>query len=696
MKTIPKMLTAALLLGLVTLVAAPPLWAVGATNRTAAPSPGTQVETLRGLAGDFAAEAESARTPAFRELAARARGPQGALNADRDLKLVGFDRSGLPRFLGVHNLNAARTVSTTAVWPGGSSGYDLDGANAVGELAIWDAGYVRLTHNEFGSRVSKGDAASSTHYHATHVAGTMVASGYDAGAKGMSPAAYLVSYDWTNDESEMASAAAGGLLVSNHSYGYVAGWDQSGVDPFDWYWYGDVALDPDQDPGFGFYYYNARDMDEIAHNAPYYLIVKSAGNDRNDSGPAVGEGHWYWDPGTGDWAWSTVARAADGDAGGYDTVPYGGTAKNILTVGSCSDITGGYSSWTQVISSSFSGWGPTDDGRIKPDIVANGLSLRSSMDDSDYSYAYLSGTSMASPNASGSIRLLAQFYRAMHGEQPARSATIKALVVHTADEASANPGPDYSFGWGLLNAHAAADLVHADSTDTDRIVEGSLTNGGILGYPLHHSGVGPLRVTLAWNDPAGTVPAWSVDPAGANLVNDLDLRVIRMSDGTSFEPWTLDPANPSAAATTGDNVRDNVEQVYIDAPAAGDYTILLTHKGTLSLPQAYSLIQTGLEDVPQTPAVENLAFAQRRDGSGLVDVTFDLVDGDSPSVTVTLEASSDGGAAWDLTVATVSGDVGPFVAPGTGKTIVWDFAADNPGLFLPGCVLRVSADDGTP
>lgn len=869
-----------------------------AGSRPAPDRPVTRVAELRSQADRYAAAAEAARDNVlFRDLKSRATGPQARLNADPDIELMGVDERGIPRFYRVQNLNAARTISTDDVWAGGGAGFALDGANVSGELAVWDAGAVRTTHQEFGGRVTLGDSPSSTHYHATHVAGTMVASGVDPQAIGMSQAAYLVSYDWSDDETEMANAAAAGLLVSNHSYGYTAGWSQSGTDPYDWYWYGDINLSQDEDNGFGFYYNNARDMDQIMYDAPYYLICKSAGNDRNDNGPSAGEGHWYWNPSLGDWAWTTtITRDPDGGATGYDTVPYGGVAKNILTVGAVYDIAAGYTYPSDVVMSSFSGWGPTDDGRIKPDIVANGISLRSSMDDADNSYAGLSGTSMSSPNASGSINLITQYYRDSHGGETALSSTIKALVIHTADEAGTDPGPDYSFGWGLMNTLSAVQTVQDDSTDTDRIVEAGLANGEADTLRFYCDGGDPFKVTIAWTDPAGTVPGWSLDPATLMLVNDLDLRVYRESDGTTFYPWILDPANPADAATTGDNFRDNVEQVLIDSPEPSWYSVVVTHKGSIGAGQDYSLIHSGSTDAPASvsipytddfaadagwvtshpsdfsvesgylswhadrsyeqqcylyldsytgdfrhegdiflftnsgdfrllsglannlaggtsptdyegvfvmvgadgpdvqlwvmqvagantfesspiaftagklnhfelqvvggefkltvydagsvvdsvtgtlpygtfayeyialggpgdggsatadgsydnllvsdvttwvpggsaPTVSNVAFAQRTDGSGLVDVTYDLQDLDSATVAVTLEASSDGGATWDLTVATVSGDVGAAVAPGAGKAIVWDFAADNPGLFLPGCTVRVTADDGTP
>jgi subtilisin family serine protease len=81
-------------------------------------------------------------------------------------------------------------------------------------------------------------------------------------------------------------------------------------------------------------------------------------------------------------------------------------AKNILTVGAVSGILAGYAKKEDVVANSFSSWGPTDDGRIKPDIVADGVSVYSTLATNDSSYGYLNGTSMAAPGASGSLLLL--------------------------------------------------------------------------------------------------------------------------------------------------------------------------------------------------------------------------------------------------------------------------------------------------
>ena len=109
--------------------------------------------------------------------------------------------------------------------------------------------------------------------------------------------------------------AAAGALASNHSYGQVRGWRYSSGND-NWYWYGDITINTMEDYLFGFYDSRSRDWDEIAHNAPYYLICISAGNDRNDEHTG---GHYVWSD--GDWVWSTDPRDPDGGQSGYDCLP---------------------------------------------------------------------------------------------------------------------------------------------------------------------------------------------------------------------------------------------------------------------------------------------------------------------------------------------------------------------------------------
>lgn len=81
------------------------------------------------------------------------------------------------------------------------------------------------------------------------------------------------------------------------------------------------------------------------------------------------------------------------------------------------------------------------------------------------------------------------------------------------------------------------------------------------------------------------------------LVHDLDVRLVRLVDGEVFEPWILDPAQPALPATTGDNHRDNVEQIVVEGAARGNWQVVVSHKGELSAPQVYALLQTGLDRV---------------------------------------------------------------------------------------------------
>ncbi len=221
---------------------------------------------------------------------------------------------------------------------------------------------------------------------------------------------------------------------------------------------------------FGFYSSYTQVWDQIAYNAPYFLICKSAGNDRNDNGPTPGTEHWIWED--DDFELSTLTHDPDGE---YDCIPPKGVAKNILTVGAVNDIFGGYSGTGSVVATSFSSWGPADDGRIKPDISANGRPLWSSIETGDDHYAYKSGTSMSCPSAAGSAGLLQQYYNDLSGSFML-SATLKALIIHTADEAGPDPGPDYMFGWGLMNTETAAEAITNDGYSS-LIMEDSLANG---------------------------------------------------------------------------------------------------------------------------------------------------------------------------------------------------------------------------
>jgi len=566
----------------------------------------TNVEELLRLAKEHQDKWEANRLEVL-EYADENNVPVRFKNHKVTIEMQYIDKFGKPAYYITENANASATLSTNKVNSGGSEGLSLDGSGMT--VHEWDGGGVLLTHQEFGSRVTQVDGPISTHYHATHVAGTMIASGVDAGAKGMAPSANLSAYDWNSDNSEMATAAAGGALVSNHSYGLIRGWYTS--DGTNWTWYGNTGVSTTEDYLFGFYDSNAQAWDEIAYNAPYYLICKSAGNDRGDGPSNAGTG------GNPEY---------DGGTDGYDCVGSQGVAKNILTVGAVNDITGGYTQPSDVSMSSFSCWGPADDGRIKPDVVGNGVGVYSTMDGANDEYASLNGTSMATPNVTGSLILLQEHYEDLKGAgSKMRSATLKALVIHTADEAGSNPGPDYAFGWGLVNTKNAAKKITEDNTNDAVISEHTLSNGSTYTTSLTATSGYPIKVTVVWTDPKGTPTSAQLNPSTAMLVNDLDLRVEDESAKTIHYPWKLDRNNPSNAATnSGENNVDNVEVVYIENPTPGEtYTIKVDHDGTLGSDQAFSMIISGYPLAPDANFTASSNSVSLNETVYLTDISTD-------------------------------------------------------------------------
>jgi len=510
------------------------------------------------------------------------------------IALQGVDELGLPIYYITHNNSiAAATTNTNKLYNGGTLGLNLSGSTiANGKVAIWDAGAILNTHVELINRILKKDNATTLSTHATHVAGTMMATGVYQAAKGMAfGLPQLLSFDFGSDVAEM-SANAATLLISNHSYGAISGWNYNDdVTPARWEFWGSAGAN--EDYRFGYYNSAAKDWDLICYNAPYYLPVKSAGNNRNQNGPAVGEPYFRYNSS------GVMASAGNRPEGlssnnGYDIIATYGTSKNILTVGAINALPYGPTTTSSIQISSFSSWGPTDDGRIKPDLVGDGVSVTSTSDASTTAYSTLSGTSMAAPNVSGSLVLLQELYSQKNSSALMRSATLKGLVIGTATEAGSNPGPDYVYGWGLLNMENAAKAILNKGTKSI-ITENTLAQGASQTINVIASGNGPLIATICWTDPEAT-PVATANALNNNtlrLVNDLD---IRANEGTTiYSPWVLNPALPAAAATTGDNFRDNVEQIYITNATPGkSYTFTITHKGTLQRgPQAYSVIITG-------------------------------------------------------------------------------------------------------
>ncbi len=455
-------------------------------------------------------------------------------------QLVGVRDDLTPIYYTDENDGAALTARTNELYPGGSLGLNLTGDGMT--ISVWEVGAVRPTHQLFEGRVTSVQGGNLSD-HASHVSGTIAGSGafQNGAAQGMAYEAEVRVFSASGDEAEVISEAASGNLISSHSYGISAVGSSSAY--------------------LGKYDGNARDYDEIMYNAPYYLGVFSAGNDRNDGINATG----------------------------YDLLTDMSCSKNGVTVAAVGQVSN-YINPNSVNMSSFSSWGPTDDGRIKPDISAKGVSLYSAYSSSNTSYGTMSGTSMSTPSVSGTMLLLQQHYNETHG-QFMLSSTLRGLVCHTADEAGANDGPDYSYGWGLINAKRAAETI-TNNGGSSRIEEIELNQGDTYSIEVGASGLEPLMASITWTDPKASVGPNIVNDRTPKLINDLDIRIYK--NDSTYYPWKLDPDNPSDAAINSDNLVDNIEKIEIDS-SYGAYQIEISHKGNLySGTQRVSLIITGL------------------------------------------------------------------------------------------------------
>jgi PKD repeat protein len=464
---------------------------------------------------------------------------------------------GHPQYMATHNLQARHTTGVEYIQSADGLNLSLYGSNMT--IGVWDGGLVLNSHQEFQNRI-KNKLGSEYSNHATHVTGTIAASGVNPEAKGMLPQVTIHSYyAFEDDLGPMAMEAANGLVLSNHSYGLILGWRFNGNN---WQWFGQ---ENGQDNRFGSYTSDSRTIDNISYNAPYYTIVWSAGNDRSD----VGDG----------------TRPPDGP---FNIVGPAASAKNIITVGA---ITGfeNYEGPSSAEISSFSSWGPTNDGRIKPDIVGDGVGLISASSSGDEGYTSLSGTSMSAPNVTGSLGLIQEFFR-QDADTFMTSAQLKSLAIHTAREAGAGPGPDYKFGWGVLNAIDAIKVLQGRNDTDTLLTQATLNNGDIHEYELIPGNKTKLTATVVWTDVPGSIT--ELGSSTPHLVNDLDLH-LEDEAGNKFYPWRMDLENFGGTAKKGVNSLDNVEKLEFQVPNVRKYKLVVSHKGQLvNNSQTYALTLT--------------------------------------------------------------------------------------------------------
>ncbi|HEX7421422.1 MAG TPA: S8 family serine peptidase, partial [Thermoanaerobaculia bacterium] len=509
-----------------------------------------------------------------------------------------------PRNLPIESENAV-SAALSNVTPLFSGPYNLSGQGV--SLSYFELAQADASHKEFNGRLTSHTpfvgSATRDVQHATHVAGTMIAAGIDPLAKGMAPSATLDEYDANNDNFlDLKNALTS--RSDNNSWGYILGWCTSGDCVSAGFVWGDSDL-----------YYGGYDflvtapLDKITRDVGV-LMVHSAGNDAQNIGPqAAPFAHGHFD----DNGKVVTGYCYSADGSGTDcpvpTCKSGATfcettrhpqitsvlpapwmsigvtasAKNVIAVGAVDAGKG---------IASFSSRGPTRDGRVKPDIVAQGEGVYSTIPNN--SYGSLDGTSMSSPVVTGASALLVEQWRRTFGGANPTPAALKTLMLATAQDLG-NRGPDFTYGFGLLDAKAAVDTIIADGGQTRRIKMDSLATSGKIELPLTVTSTQNLRVVIGWSDPEVLVfPVDSGDPtdplAASTLVNDLDVKVVDPS-GSDVLPYVLDATNPGLAATHGVNHIDNTEEVEIVNAVPGIYKVVVTGTSvTASSPQAFVLV----------------------------------------------------------------------------------------------------------
>ena len=414
-----------------------------------------------------------------------------------------------PRNLPIESENAV-SAALSNVTPLFSGPYNLSGQGV--SLSYFELAPADATHKEFGGRLTAHTpfvgSATRDVQHATHVGGTMIAAGIDPSAKGMAPSATLDEYDANNDnfldlKNQLTSRS------DNNSWGYILGWCTTGSCT------GFVWTDADL-------YYGGYDslvtapLDKITRDVGV-LMVHSAGNDAQNIGPqAAPFAHGHFD----DNGNIVTGYCYSADGSGTDcpvpTCKAGATfcettrhpqitsvlpapwmsigvtasAKNVIAVGAVD---------SGKAIASFSSRGPTRDGRVKPDLVARGIGVYSTFPNN--SYFSLSGTSMSSPVVTGSSALLVEQWRRTFGGANPTPAVIKTLMLATAQDLG-NRGPDFTYGFGLLDAKAAVDTIIADGGQARRIKMDSLATSGKIELPLTVTST--QRATCAWSS-AGAI-----------------------------------------------------------------------------------------------------------------------------------------------------------------------------------------------
>lgn len=282
--------------------------------------------------------------------------------------------------------------------------------------------------------------------------------------------------------------------------------------------------------------------------------------------------------------------------------------------------------------------GPAHDGRIKPDICAVGTNVYSTVDVNTYSYK--TGTSMSCPGIAGSLGQIYEAYKTLNGGSNPPSGLIKAAALNTAEDLG-NVGPDYKHGWGRINVRKMYETILNNNYLNSNVSQGASNNHNIT-VP---GGLSQVKIMVYWHDYEATA---STNKA---LVNDINM-LVTDPNATSHGTWLLDPTpNPSnlnTPATIGVDDLNNMEQVVINNPVAGTYTVNINGFNIPQGPQTYYIVYefVGSEVVLTYPL----------GGEGFVPGETETIRWDAfgSSGTFTLEYTLNNGITWN----TISSSIG--------------------------------------
>lgn len=432
-----------------------------------------------------------------------------------------------------------------------------------------------IFHIDDLDRITNFNPAGPTN-HGVHTTTTAVGKGIiNPKAKGMAPSADVLAHFFN-----VVWAQTGvmykdyNMTLTNNSYAAITG-DCSFAGTYDQY---------------------AQLLDDYALQFPYVQNVFASGNDGlYDCAPYVQPYH------------TTV--------GAYQC------AKNVLTVGSMGK---NHIRWEKSSS------GPVNDGRVKPEIVAYGQDLYSGFPNDNY--AFSSGTSMACPTATGCMALLTEQYKKLNGNNNPLAYILKGLVINGATDFG-NPGPDYQYGFGLINIERSVKILNDGYYKTD-----SLTNGNNKTFTINvPTNTSQLKVLLYWNDLSAALTASKA------LVNNLNLEVIEPNNTTHL-PLILNsaPSGVTLNAIEGIDTLNNVEQVVINNPQSGNYTFKIKGASIPSGVQPFVLVYDFI-----SPGI-TIKYPQTTTAIAANDTTRIYWDASNDANTFTLEYSANNGSSWNV------------------------------------------------